>query len=192
MPSWMTGKLYLLARVASAASAGVGRLVFQLLSIISLLCAHKVVTCCVCVLACSLPYPPPIRTSRAGGAEQSSSAGAASANNNNSNYSIPAHVPPGYILSSAELYESPSAVTRAYQRNTATAGDALSTLSKPASAAGGAGAAGIGAGAVLTNPSSDGAATATGLPLSTVGSSAGGRQKVLWGKRTPLRKDASW
>jgi hypothetical protein len=45
------------------------------------------------------------------------------------------------------------------------------------------------AGAAALNSSSDGQA---GVPLSTLGSNSGGKQKVIWGIRLPLRKDASW
>lgn len=45
--------------------------------------------------------------------------------------------------------------------------------------------------AALISSSSDGQAGL--LPLSTgVGSNPAGRQRVSWGNRTPLRKDASW
>lgn len=50
--------------------------------------------------------------------------------------------------------------------------------------------------AVLVGTSSDGVAVtgsaAAGLPLSSMGSNSGGKQRVIWGNRTPLRKDASW
>jgi hypothetical protein len=45
------------------------------------------------------------------------------------------------------------------------------------------------AGAAALNSSNDGQA---GAPVSSMGSNSGGRQKVIWGTRTPLRKDASW
>jgi hypothetical protein len=91
-------------------------------------------SCCCCSAAVrhahSLPYPAPIRTGREPSAAGAATAAAAAAaaprpsgsgqQGNNSNYQIPAHIPPGYVLSSPELYESPSAATRAYQRNTYT------------------------------------------------------------------------
>jgi hypothetical protein len=90
-------------------------------------CFLKCQLLAVCCYACSLPRPPPIRTGR----ETSAPAGPASTSipehasaapvapaRQQSNYQIAAHIPPGYVKTSAELYESPSAVTRAYQRNT--------------------------------------------------------------------------
>jgi hypothetical protein len=144
----------------------------------------------------SLPRPPHIRTGRGTAAHaappQDVGGGASGA------YQIPAHVPPAFLVSSAELYDSPKPVTQAYQRsgyNTSTGGSAGH------SAAGG----GAGAGGGVTTRSKAGGKSAPhsgsggGLPLSSSGplASAGGslaqgRQPMAWGKRTPLRKDASW
>lgn len=83
--------------------------------------------------SCSHPNLASIRTGRESTAGQAGTAwpsatGSAgppagaptAAAGHNSNYQIAAHVPPDYVLSSPELYESPSAATRAYQRNTYT------------------------------------------------------------------------
>lgn len=161
------------------------------------------------VLLSSLPKPPPIQTGRENAGERSAerytSTGAsgaaqfAASAGQNSNYQIAAHVPPGYVLSSPKLYESPNAATKAYQRNSyntsnggafPSSGSGMAPKQPTAAAAATAAAGGsrVGAGAVL-GASSDGHA---GLPLSTAGSTSGGKQKVLWGDRKPLRKDASW
>lgn len=94
--------------------------------------AAYVVTAAAYSAACRLPYLTPIKTGREGSQQaRRSGEGAAAAQAraatgataaagsglNNSNYQIAAHIPENYVLSSPELYESPSAVTRAYQRN---------------------------------------------------------------------------
>jgi hypothetical protein len=105
-----------------------------------------------------LPHPPPIRTSRAGALPA------------DADFTIAAHRhvgPPGFVLSGAELYESPKPATQAYQRFTTAAGSSPGSKS---------------AGASLSSSGVTGA-----LPQS-----ATVKQPIVWGKRTPLRKDASW